>query len=97
MIQRLFELSPNVAIAWVEHFFAEAWSQAEIESFVKFCEQEHQNAAGMLATQGVAKDGSEYIKVNLILDHLKDQARSRVERVQRIDSINHRIRERISH
>jgi hypothetical protein len=96
MIERLFDKPPNAAISWVKRFLFEAWSKSEIENFVAFCEGEYRNAADVLAEQG-ASDGSwEYMKINQILYHVKDQAWDRSQQLLRIDSIESKVRERLS-
>jgi len=96
MIERLFDKPPSAAISWVRCFLTEAWSKSEIENFLAFCEEEYRNAADVLAKQGVSDGGWEYIKINQILRHLKEQAWGRSQQLFRIDSIESRFRERLS-
>ena len=95
MIVRLFDKPPAAAVSWAKHFFAEAWSRSEIDSFVTFCEQEYQNAADMVAKRGEPYGSFEYIKIDQILYHIRNQAWLRVQQLSKIDSIHSSVRERL--
>lgn len=96
MIVRLFELPPNAALSLVKGFLAEAWSTSEIKAFVRFCEQEYRNAKDALAERGEPNGSLEYIKINQILHHLRDQVWRRSQQLSKIASINSRVGRRLS-
>src|SRR5271154_276339 len=96
MSQRLFDLPSAAAISWVRYFFVETWSLSEVESFVAFCRQERRDATDRLVAQGVPYGSLEFIKVNQIWNHVRDQAWLRNRQLSRIDSVNSKIRERVA-
>jgi len=95
MIETLFDLPPNAAVAWVKKFLSEAWSTPEVKEFVNFCEKDYQYRKDDL-TERAEPGGIEHIKIDQILYHLRDQAWHRNQKLLKIDLINSRVRQRLN-